>query len=391
MKCSILKNFSLFAVFVSGSAAFAALPARDPHPTQLEANAAEVESRREGVRDVAVPLEPASFFSFAGFRDDAPQVRASDEAPAETNGDDGVAFCHTDRWSTACLTGLIVYRCGQYTFPLTPLGCAMAAAQFTDLLQMKRISVNVEGTDYVLPVIFTERLEHLIRDRNTQMDLQSLRILLANAAQTKSKFDLWQWVWASTNGDFDRTLEKLAVLLQDTSGVAIQVNYLKGVAKARRFDAAANQAIADLEEVAYQLNSDILADEDYRSWLRLYPSVEIERDTTPLVYHFYPMAFTARLLQRGLNGNRLSAFIPFLFNTEYLNQTLDPEAWPFHHPKPFKIDSDELRWKMRDMYGGYAGARFGVRKTKKLPGLESFQTGYAKKPYGTMRYLFWTM
>jgi hypothetical protein len=271
------------------------------------------------------------------------------------------------------------------------MGCALAATQFTESLQLKRIPVTIEGVVYELPVIFTARLERLIRDRNVQADLRSLRLLLTNAAESKSKFDLWQWSWAMTNGDFDRTLENLAVLLQDTSGVAIQVNYLKGVAKARGFDAAANRAVADLEEVAYQLNSEILRGEDYGSWLKLYPSANIERDVTPLVYHFYPMAFTARLLQRTLNGNRLSAFIPFLFNTEYLNQTLDPEAWPFHHPKPFRVDSDALRWTMRDLYAGYAGALFGVQKAKKLPGLESFQSAYSRNPYGTMRALFWSI
>jgi hypothetical protein len=370
---------------VANAGAAGPLPAHDPSPSQAEPSPSEVASRREtAAPPVAIPRESASYFAVTGFSD--PSLSG-----ASGKGDANLAFCHTDQWSAACLVGLIIYRCGQYTFPLTPFGCSLAATSFVDLLQMKRIPVVVDGKSYRLPVIFTGLLEKLVQDHATQLDLQSLRILLTEAAKSRRSFDLWQWYWAATHGDFDRTLENLAVLFQDTSAVAIQVNYLRGVSKARGFDTATTRAIDDLDEIVYQLNSEILADEDWRSWLQLYPTKEIQADTTPLIYHFYPMAFTARLLKRLANGNRLSGFIPFLFNTEYLNQTLDPAAWPLHHPKPFKIDNDELRWKMRDFYNGYLGARWGLQKTASLPGLEKFETGYAKAPYATMRHHFWSM
>jgi len=224
------------------------------------------------------------------------------------------------------------------------------------------------------------------------MDIQGLRILLEHGAKTKSSFPFWEWHWAMTNGNLEKTLEHLAVLLQDTSAVAIQINYLKGIAKTRGFNAATIKAIDDLDEVVYQLNYETLVENDWKKWLRLYPwTKNIEEDVTPLIYHFYPMGYSALKLQKAGHGNRLSSFIPFLFNTEYLNQTLDPAAWPLHHPKPFKIDSDWKRWKMRDFYNGYAGALWGIGKTKNLPGLIKFQNDYAKAPYEAMRHHFWSM
>lgn len=378
--------FSLLGlIFINGSFAGNSLPDFDPHPTQAEATFAEVSSRKERLDAPAVPRESYSAFALAGF-----QTTPSSESESN-GGDEGLAFCHGAKWSTACLTGLIVYRCGQYTFPFTPYGCALAAGAFVADLQMKRIDVVVEEKTYSLPVIFTDRLEKLIQNRATQMDIASLRILLAAAKKEKRRFDLWQWSWAMTNGNFGKTLENLAVLLQDTSGVAIQINYLKGIAKKRGFNPATMKAIEDLDEVNYQLNNEILNEGDYRAWLSLYPAKALDQELTPLVYHFYPMAYSALLLKRAGNGNRLSSFIPFLFNTEYLNQTLDPEAWPFKHPKPFKLDSDWKLWKMRDMYGGYAGALWGVQKMRALPGIDLFQKTYAEAPYEAMRRHFWVM
>ncbi len=377
MKSLNLQRFSLIALVLAGSAGAAdILPEHDPFPLTPET--------------VAVPTESSSYYSVAGFRD---QIDSTTTAPSESAGGDGaLAFCHSDRWSTACLTGLIIYRCGQYTFPLTPYGCALAATAFVGGLEMQRIDVVVEDKTYSLPVIFTARIERLIQDRNIQMDLASLRSLLVDSAKNKTKFDLWQWSAAMTNGNFEKTLENLAVLLQDTSAVEIQINYLKGVTKARRFNAATTKAIADLEEISYQLNYEILRDGDWQSRLHLYPGTKnIDAEATPLIYHFYPMAYTALKLRQAGFGSRLSSFIPFLFNTEYLNQTLDPADWPIHHPKPFKLDSDFVKWKMRDMYAGYAGALWGVRKTSSLRGLISFETEYAKAPYETMRRRFWTM
>lgn len=374
-------RFSVLLLLAAQSAlAAGALPAHDPNPSQDEATFAEVTSRSEAAAEVAVPRETYSSFAVTGFQTEA--------SPGE---DGSLAFCHSAKWSTACLSGLIIYRCGQYTFPLTPYGCALAAGAFVADLDMKRIDVLVEGKSYSLPVIFTARLEKLIQDRTTQMDIASLRALLTAAKKDRRRFDLWQWSWAMTNGNLGKTLENLAVLLQDTSGVVIQINYLKGIAKKRGYSAATLKAIEDLDDVNYQLNNEILSEDDYHSWLSLYPAKKLERELTPLVYHFYPMAYSAHLLKRTGNGNRLSSFIPFLFNTEYLNQTLDPEAWPFRHPKPFKLDADWKLWKMRDMYGGYAGALWGVQKMNALPGLDLFQKAYAKKPYETMRRHFWVM
>jgi hypothetical protein len=103
------------------------------------------------------------------------------------------------------------------------------------------------------------------------------------------------------------------------------------------------------------------------------------------------MAYLSRTLQKKGFGSRLSSFIPFLFNKEYVSQTLDPARWPLKHPRPFKIDSPLRVRKMQHVYEGFAGAMWGVGNTKILKGLSPFQNDYAKAPYEQMRYIFWTL
>ena len=76
MKSMTLKSFFILTLFFGLSSAFGALPAHDPRPMQKEPTQAEVESRKETSR-VAVPRESSSFFSIAGFRDDAAETLAA--------------------------------------------------------------------------------------------------------------------------------------------------------------------------------------------------------------------------------------------------------------------------------------------------------------------------
>ncbi len=353
-----------------------------------EATFAEVESRREAREAVAIPHESHSFYSVAGIGD----KNFSTGDDYSDAGDGGLSFCHTEKWSRSCLYGLLVYRCGQYTFPFTPYGCAAAAAAFVDEIDMKRIDVESDGTIYNLPVIFTGRLEKLVQEMNVQADLATLRIMMENSIRTKEKLNLYKWVRGMQLGNFESTLEKLAVLFQDTSAVAIQINYLRGVTKEREFNAATLKAIDNLDELNYLFNEQNLKEVDWKSWLTLYPNIKnFEKEVSPQFYHFYPMAYLAQKLKRKGFGARLSAFIPFLFNTEYGSQTLDPARWPMNHPKPFRIDNALKVRKMQHLYEGYAGALWGTRKATTLPGLNKIQTDYAKSPYENMRALFWTM
>lgn len=378
---TVLVAVSLFSttVFADSTTAFF-----DPSPSQAEASIAEVESRAEAQAKVAIPHEKFSFFAVAGFNNSS-----SDDYAA--NGDAGLSFCHTEKWSRSCLYGLLVYRCGQYTYPFTPYGCAAVTAAFVTELDMKRIDVESNDQVYNLPVIFVGRLEKLIQDPTVQTDLATLRIMLENSIQTKEKLNLYEWVRGMQLGNSEATLEKLAVLFQDTSAVAIQINYLQGIQKSRRFNATTLKAIENLDELNYLLNDQNLKDVDWKSWLTLYPNIpNLEKEVTPQFYHFYPMAYLAKRLQRKGFGSRLSSFIPFLFNTEYGSQTLDPARWPLHHPKPFPINTPLRVRKMQHVYEGYAGALWGVGRTKVLKGLGPFQADYAKAPYEYMRYLYWT-
>lgn len=311
-----------------------------------------------------------------------------------SNGKDPLEFCHTAKWSKPCLFGLLTYRCVQYSFPFGAAPqCSTAAAAFSDLLQLKRIDVTVDGEIYNLPLIFTKRLERLIQDPRTQADLRELQSSLETALNTNVPFDLWKWALRVNQGNTERTLEWLSTLLQDTSLVQIQISYLEQISAARKFSSATKKAITVLGEISYFLAYENLEKREWKTWLRLYPTAGIEADTTPLIYHLYPMAYTALLMKKMGFGDRLSSFIPFLFNTEYILQSLDPESWPLKHPRASSVDLTfpDVQWKMRDMYGGLAGGLLGVGKISRAPGLQKFQSIYAKNPYAATRSLYWAM
>jgi hypothetical protein len=322
----------------------------------------------------------------------AKSAKIVEDKAARGDGKD-LAFCHTAKWSSSCLYGLLVYRCGQYAFPFTPFGCSAAAASFVDRLELKRIDVTLEGTTYNLPVIFTKKLVAMMENPQIRKDIVTFYELLKTSAEQKKRVDLWAWWLQEAGGDANVALDRISVLLQDTSPVQIQSEYLLILKKEGKLSAEAGAAIDDLIALNDYLTYENLNELGWRDWLSLYPEIkDIEADATPLIYHVYPMAMLARDLKRAF-GTRLGSFIPFLFNTEYLNQTIDPSRWPFKHPRASTIDLKDprIQWKMKDMYGGYAGALWGIGKGDETRGLGPFQESYAKDPFKRMRYLFWTM
>jgi len=299
--------------------------------------------------------------------------------PVVGNGGADLSFCHTEKWSTSCLYGLFVYRCTQYSAPFFPYGCSVAAASFVDMLDMKRVDITTEdGKKYNLPVIFTTKIVKLIQTRKVQAEIRTLLGLLKESAKEKKKFDLLKWVTDTNAGNKLKTLEWIAVLLQDTSPAQLQIAYLDLIAKEGKFSAATKTAIDDLSDLCIFLSNANLTKENYRSWLTLYPQTKnLDAELTPLIYHFYPMSYLALRLKSAGYGSRLGTLLPFLFNTEYELMSLDPEMWPLRHPRPEKIDLSKsyIQWKMRDIYGGMAGALWGVNRLKKAPGLIPFQNG----------------
>ncbi len=341
-------------------------------------------------------LSTASAFSSSAWADIQMRMDTTfgEPIPLATDDDSGLAFCHTEKWSKACLFGLMVYRCEQYAFPLPAVGCAAGASAFSEMIDMQRIPIKADdGNTYLLPVIFTTKLVSMIQEPRIQSDLRDLLGLLDYYSKQKKKFDLWEWVRATNQGDLEKTFEWFAVLLQDTSAIQIQIAYLDEEAKKGKFSMPTKRAIDDLADLSTFLSNANLVKLKYSEWLRLYPQTKkLDEELTPLVYHFYPMSYLAVKLKNLGLGARLSGFLPFLFNTEYELQYLDPEMWPLRHPRPEKIDlkSEYVRWKMRDIYGGLTGSLWAVGKISTAPGLETFLTTYAKSPYRTMQSYYWS-
>lgn len=318
---------------------------------------------------------------------------------SSTTDDPGkdLEFCKTAKWAKTCLDLLLTYRCNQYSLPLPAVGCTAAASQFVNSLSIQKIDVKVPGDGgtvetYNLPVIFTKELEVLIQEPKVQAYLEGLLPAIRSAEKANVNFNLYEYTLSKTGNKPFIALGLIAVLFQDTSFVQIQAAYLEKLHAEKRIKSDTWKFIQSIRYISEYLDYPNMNEVNKTGWFQMYPRIgTLNKDLNYSLYHFYPMAYTAALLSAS-NGKRLGFFIPFLFNTDYEFQDLDPEMWPFNHPRPFKI-TPNLEWKMIDIYSGLVGGMFGAGLLKDAddqPNALKFKQALAKNPFGEMQSWFWS-
>jgi hypothetical protein len=304
--------------------------------------------------------------------------------------DDSLSFCRKQAWAKTCLNTLLTYRCTQYYYPLSPMKsqlCSISASSMINYLDYKTVQVINDNKIYRFKVIFTNKLKELINTPVVQSYLSSLAVDLKEAMQFHKPFDLYNYTLKYAK-DRDTTILWLGILFQDTTFSRVQVQYLEDLDARGKLGVKELQVKELMKEIAIMLDPKKLEKEDFRTWLKLYPSlkkgIDLNSFLNPSFYHFYPIALMASHLRKKFWFKEYASVVPFILNSDYEFQTLDSDNWPWRHPDPFQI-TPNLEWKMRDIYTGLAASLFGAEKEKLLPTYSFFSKQFAANPFKTMR------
>jgi hypothetical protein len=294
--------------------------------------------------------------------------------------------CKNPGTTNLCLTALLGFRCKQLSLfmPFLPGNtCALSGSIVPRVLDITRFKVKLLSSnggevEYNLPVIYTEKLLSLIQDKKVQLFLEELSDELRLVTMSEKPFSLFSFTLRYA-GTSEKTIEWLAVLFQDTSWVRLQHRFLESRLLGENSDAS--NVDPDLYRTLLRLGEclDFLQPEEMHQsgshrYIKLYP--ENAGDTSSLnvlFYHYYPMAYLSQEMLRRGNSVKMSFFLSYLFNAEYEFQTLDSARWPLQVPRPFKFNESE-GGKLKDLYGGYLGALYGVKRVSK-----GTFNGYAKE------------
>ena len=303
--------------------------------------------------------------------------------------DDSLAFCRKQNWAKTCLNTLLTYRCGQYFDVLSPGKtqlCSASAYSMIDYLDYKTVQVIENNKIYRFKVIFTNKLKNLINDPIVQQYLSSLAVELNEAMKFHEPFDLYKYTLKYAK-DRNTAILWLGILFQDTTFSRVQVQFLEDLDSNGKLSNKERQVKEYMKEIAVMLEPKKLVKEDYRKWLKLYPDLtgnDLNSYLNPSFYHFYPIALMASHLRQSTWSKSYASLLPFVLNSDYEFQTLDPGNWPWRHPAPFKMTPD-LEWKMTDIYTGLVASLFGANKEALTPAFSTFKTSFSSNPFRTMK------
>jgi hypothetical protein len=302
---------------------------------------------------------------------------------------DALSFCRKQVFAKTCLTTLLSYRCSQYYYPFLPHKsqlCSASAGSMINYMDFKTVQVIEDNKIYRFKIIFSNKLKKLINTPLVQKYLSSLAIDLKRAMTYHQPFDLYNYTLKFAQNR-DTAILWLGILFQDTTFSRVQVQYLEDLDASGKLTPIERQIKKRMKEIAIMLEPKNLERENYRAWLKLYPSlngIDLNAFLNPTFYHFYPIALMATHLKNGFWTKDYAFLVPFALNSDYEFQTLDPENWPWRHPDPFQITA-KLEWKMRDIYTGLVASLFGAQKETLTPSYEAFSQRFSANPFKTMR------
>ncbi len=290
-------------------------------------------------------------------------------------------ICNRDRFAKACLAGLLTFRCGQYHTELHALGTCLDgsrdAANLIDLAPTTR-DASVQA------VAFSSELVKLMKDPFTVGYLETTKEAIGEAMQHHAPFDLWKHTLKFLKDDKSKALWFLGVLAQDTSSAVEHVEYLRD-RKPPGVSASSVQSLSDLMDL---LEPEQLSNEDYKSWLKLYPAmvpVGAEASFHPSVYHFYSLGYLSLRLKWRNANQKLAAFLPFWIEVAYKFRGISPERWPLD-PKPF--DEKKFESQLQDIYTSYVATRWAAGLPAPKITRSEFTKRLAKNPSGFLKELY---
>jgi hypothetical protein len=264
------------------------------------------------------------------------------------------------------LYSLIGERCSRYLPEREALLCQQAVKKEIALLDYdiifsssKHTAQDIDTWDpqaFVF-IAFKENLINLLATRQTKRYLEDLHQKL-NSYFVGELAELN--IWELTLTHYPSPLEAakvMAALFQDTTGIKLHLAYLERTRVEGRGFFETNKEL--LSAVIDSINLILDYNESY--YRKLFYPKAIQGTLNRNIYHFYvPLYLSMALLEEGVSA-RYARIAPLMLTLTYEFITTSHD-YRYIFSDPAYLHPTAHLWKLKDIYGGYCGVRFGTNR-----------------------------
>jgi hypothetical protein len=285
------------------------------------------------------------------------------------------------------LYSVLATRCSRYMPSEKKLPCKEAVASlvlhldFDIVLTGNKESApdNWSPNSFVF-VAFKSNLLMLLNTKKTTQYLRGLNeqlyfYLLGN----NPEFNLWNYTKSHFKSDYAASLV-IAAFFQDTSVKKLHLAYLEHTSLGGGEHFSENKEL--LSRVIDTFN--LILDTSEESYKPLFYPKEIQTEMNKSIYHYYvPMFISKSLKNEGVKDD-MAYVAPLLLTLTYEFFT-SADDYRYLFFDPMTIKSKE---KIRDIYGGYCGANFGLRGLNFNKSFETIRARFSTSTEKAVQLLF---
>lgn len=274
------------------------------------------------------------------------------------------------------LYSVLATRCSRYMTREKKLPCKEAVASLVSHLDFDIILTgeNESAPDNWSPnsfvfVAFKSNLLMLLNTKKSSIYLRGLNeqlylYLLGN----NPDFNLWNYTKSHFKSDYLSSLV-IASFFQDTSIKKLHLAYLEHTSLGGGEYFVENKELLSRVIDTFHLILDTSED----SYKPLFYPKEIQAEMNKSIYHYYVPMFISRSLRNEGVKEDMAYAAPLLLTLTYEFFT-SADDYRFLFFDPMTIKSKE---KIRDIYGGYCGANFGLRGLNFNKSFESIRSRFS--------------
>ena len=267
------------------------------------------------------------------------------------------------------LYSVITNRCDRYLPTRTEQKlCHRAVDKKIDLLDFDLFSVGnkqqndpaelIQPHPYII-VAFKKNLLSLLNESRTQVYLNSVQLELTRFL-TEDRFypaNLWELTLKYYPSQ-EMAAKVIATLFQDTSPVKMHLLYLE------KTKTQGNENFEDNKELLSRVIDTIQMITDYsgESFQKVFYPRDVATQLNKAIYHFYvPLHLSLALKRSGIDG-RYAYIAPLMMTLSYeFISTSNDYSYIYKDPARLDPGLSQDMYKIRDIYAGYLGARYGAK------------------------------
>jgi hypothetical protein len=205
-------------------------------------------------------------------------------------------------------------------------------------------------------VAFKKNLIDLLSEPRTAGYLQLLQEQLTHHLLGKTQANIWEITLRHYRSPLEAA-KVIAALFQDTSLAKLHLAYLNKNQIRGRQSFESNKEL--LSRVINTIN--LVLDYNQDDYGSLFYPREVKRHLNRNIYHFYvPLYLAMALTHEGFNSIFAQA-APLMMTLSYEFVTAASD-YRYIFSDPARLEPVKYDHKLRDIYGGYSGARFGTRQ-----------------------------